>query len=298
MLELPTIELVIFVSVIMLYLAAALVAVYQIRIGAKKNQTILTHFFALAVVGEAVILIFRALAIKVFPLTGLFESMIVLTLVLGLLYLVLGIVIQQVWFGSVMSWLILLMIVLTAFVAHPAAKPQEIASEPWALVHGLAMILGAAMILLAVVTAYVYLLGSRRLKKKQIAKVLGIIPNIQKLERINYSALKMAFIFFSIGLITGIVGITMKAESFGTNPVSWLIDSKIISIIMVWITLAIIIISHRLKFIKGKRIAYATIIMFIWILFAFVGVNLLCNTKHSFSAQDSPAKSIIREPSE
>ena len=295
MFELPTIELIIFIFVILLYLAAAVAAVCQIRSGGKQHQAILTHFFALAVVAEAVILIFRAIAIKAFPLTGLFESMLVLTLVLGLLYLALGIVIRQVWFGSVMSWLILLMIVLTAFVAHPAAEPQKIASEPWAVTHGLAMILGAAMVFLAVVTAYVYLLGSRRLKQKQIVKVIGMVPNIQKLQRINLLALRAAFILFTIGLISGIAGVVLRAEFLGETPVLWLVDSKIIGITIVWIILGIVIVLHWLRLIKGKRIAYATIIMFVWIVFAFIGAHLLCSTKHKFSTQDSPAPTSARE---
>ena len=295
MFELPAIELIIFIFVILLYLTAAVLAVCQIRPGGRQHQTILTHFFALAVVAEAVILILRALAIKAFPLTGLFESMLVLTLVMGLLYLAFGIVIRQVWFGSVMSWLILLMIVLTAFVAHPAVEPQKIASEPWAVAHGLTMILGAAMVLLAVVTAYVYLLGSRRLKQKQIVKVIGMVPNIQKLQRINLSALKAAFVFFTFGLSSGIIGVLLRAEFLGKTSVLWLVDSKIIGITIVWIILGIVIVLHWLRLIKGKRIAYATVIMFVWIVFAFVGAHIFCDTKHKFSAQDAPDPTPARE---
>lgn len=296
MLELPITELTVLVSVVLLHVAAAIIAVCQLRPGGKQHQTILTHLSALALIGEAVILIFRAVAIRAFPLTGLFESMLVLTGVLGLLYVVCAIVIRQVWFGSVMSWLLLLMIVLTALVAQPAAKPQAIATEPWAVAHGLAMILGAAMILLAVVTACVYLLGSRRLKQKQITKVIGLVPNIQKLGRINLLALKAAFIFFTIGLIGGILGVTRNTEFSGENPLRWLIDSKIIGITIVWVVLTIVMILRWLKLIKGKRIAYTTIIMFIWIIFAFIGSHILCKTKHEFATQGSPPQTSVSEP--
>ncbi len=282
MFQLPTTELVVFVAVAVLYFAAAVAATRQIRAGNKERQAILAHLFALGAVGEAVILIFRAVAIRAIPLTGLFESMIVLTLVLGLLYLVFGIVIRQIWFSCVMSWLILLMIILTALVAKPAVRPQQIATEPWVVAHALAMILGAAMLLLAGVAAYLYLLGSRRLKGKQITKVLGTVPNIQKLARIDVWALKAAFLLFTVGLVSGIVGVFFKAGVLGASPARWLVDSKIIGMVIVWIVLAAIMVLRRLHLIRGKRIAYATIVALIWIVFAFVGAHLLCRTKHEF----------------
>jgi len=295
MFKLPLIELVVFVSVISLSVTAAIMGILQTRPGGQKYKPLLGHSLALAIVGEAVILIFRAAAIKAIPLTGLFESMIVLTLLLGLIYLIMGMVIRQVWFGSVMSWLILLIVALTAFVAHPAAKPQEIASAPWAVAHGLAMILGGAMILLAVVTACVYLLGSHRLKQKQIAKVIGVVPNIQKLERINLLALKAALISFTIGLLTGIGGVWLKAEFLGEEPLAWLVDSKIIGMVIVWMVLTLVLVMHRLRLIKGKRIAHATIIAFVWIIFAFVGAHVLCKTKHTFSGDNLPVPGPARE---
>lgn len=295
MFQLPTPELVVFVIVALLYFAGAVTATSQIRTGSKHRQAILGHLFALAVAGEAVILILRAVAIRAIPLTGLFESMIVLTLALGLLYLILGIAIRQIWFSCVMSWLILLMIILTAMVAKPAVKPQQIATEPWVVAHALAMILGAAMILLAGVTAHLYLLGSSRLKHKQISKVLGSVPNIQKLARINVWALKVAFILFTIGLISGIVGVVVKAEILGGNPAHWLVDSKIIGMIVVWMALAIIMVLRRLRLIKGKLIAHATIAVFIWVVFALVGAHLLCRTKHEFYYGDSCAPPATEE---
>lgn len=293
--QLPALELVVFVIVALLYFAAAVTATSQIRTGSRQRQAIIAHLFALAAVGEAVILIFRAVAIRAVPLTGLFESMIVLTLVLGLLYLVFGMVIRQIWFSCAMSWLILLMMVLTALVAEPAVKPQPIATEPWVVAHALAMILGAAMILLAGVSAYLYLLGSRRLKQKQIAKVLGSVPNIQKLAHTNVWALKAAFISFTVGLVSGIVGVVVEAEVLGDNPIHWLIDSKIIGIVIVWIMLTAIMVLRQLRLIKGKRIAHATIALFIWIVFAFVGAHILCGTKHEFYPGDPCAPTASQE---
>ena len=284
MFELPVIEIVIFVAVILLYLGAAVLGSLQLRPGGDRYKPALTHLFALAVVLEAVMLIFRAISIGRVPLTGLFESMIVLTLVLGLIYLVLGMVIRQVWFSTTVAWIILILILLTAIIAQPAAEPLPIAAKPWAIVHGMAMILGAAMILLATVSAYVYLLGCRRLKQKKISQVLGKVPNIQKLDSVNLLSLKFAFVFITIGLASGIGGVWMERESLGGSVPGWLIDSKIIAVGITWLLLGLVLLAYRLRIIKGRRKAQTTILAFFLILFAFVGAVLLCNTKHDFSS--------------
>ncbi|MHC4762658.1 MAG: hypothetical protein ACYS71_04695, partial [Planctomycetota bacterium] len=84
MLELPIKEIVIFASVVVLYLAAAIIGIVQLSGKGEKYSRLLLPVVSLAVCLEAVLLIFRAVVIKAVPLTGLFESMIVLTIVFGL----------------------------------------------------------------------------------------------------------------------------------------------------------------------------------------------------------------------
>ena len=125
MLSLPIPELIIFTFVLALYLAATIVGILQLRDGGEKYKRLLLPLVCLAVTLEAVLLIFRAVAIKAVPLTGIFESMIVLTIVFGLIYLFVSIAIQQVWFGSVMVWVILGLIILAAIVAEPASEADS-----------------------------------------------------------------------------------------------------------------------------------------------------------------------------
>jgi hypothetical protein len=154
MFELPGPEMAIFVLVVMFYIAAAAVGFLQLLVAGEKYRRLLMPLVCLAIVLEAVILIFRAVAIKGVPLTGLFESMIVLTIVFGLIYLSFSIAIEQVWFGSVMAWVILAMILMAGTVAEPAAEPHAVAATPWAIAHGIAMILGGASVIFETVSAF------------------------------------------------------------------------------------------------------------------------------------------------
>ncbi len=93
MLELPIEEIIVFAFAVTVYLAAAIIGILQLLTGGEKYRRFLSPLVVLAVVLEVVILILRAVEIKAVPLTGLFESMIALTVVFGLVYLFFSIVI-------------------------------------------------------------------------------------------------------------------------------------------------------------------------------------------------------------
>ena len=286
MLELPINEIIMFASVVILYLAAAIVGIVQLSGGGDKYRRLLLPIVALAVCLEAVLLIFRAVAIKAVPLTGLFESMIVLTIVFGLVFLFFSIGIRQIWFGSVMVWVILLMILLAGVVAKPASRSSSIAATPWAIAHGIAMVFSGAFIVFATSNAFLYLFGASRLKHKKLMKVLGRVPNIEKLKKLNIFGLNGCFVLMTFGLASGFGLAMVKATAIQMSVLDWLTDSKIVLIIASWILLAIVLILRRLVVLKGKAIAYITIAVFFLILFAIIGTAVFCGTKHDF-ARDS-----------
>ena len=285
MLGLPIPEIFIFAFVIALYLAAAIVGILQLPAGGEKYKRFLLPLVSLAVTLEAVMLIFRAVAIKAVPLTGLFESMIVLTIVFGLIYLFVSIAIQQVWFGSIMAWVIFGLIILTAIVAEPASEAHAVAATPWAIAHGIAMILGGAAAMLATASAVLYLLGRRKLKQKKVLQVLGRVPNIEKLERMNLLGLKACFILLTFGLASGI-GLAATSASLNMTAFDWLTDAKIVLITLVWLLLGSILALWRTVKLREKTIAYVTLVTFALILFAIVGTSVFCGTEHDFGRSD------------
>lgn len=283
MLELPAKEMIIFVSVVVLYLAAAIVGIVQLWPSGERYRRLLLPVVSLAVCLEAVLLIFRAVAIKAVPLTGLFESMIVLTIVFGLVFLFFSIAIRQVWFGSIMVWVILIMILLAGAVARPASEPRPIASTPWAVVHGIAMVLSGALIMFATANAFLYLLGASRLKHKKVMKVLGRVPNIEKLKGLTVFGLRGSFVLMTIGLASGFGMAIVKSTAIQMSLLDWLIDAKIVLIIASWIILAVILILHGAAALKDKATAYLTMVLFFLILFAITGTAVFCGTKHDFA---------------
>jgi len=283
MLGLPMPEIIVFLLAVLIHLAAAIVGILQLRAGGRKYKRFLSPLISLAVALEAVILIFRAVELKAIPLTGLFESMIVLTIVFGLIYLFFSIAIAQVWFGSVMAWVILTMILMAGIVAKPASEPHEVAATPWAIAHGIAMILGGASIIFATASAFLSLLGSGKLKRKKIMQVIGKMPNIEKLERMNLLGVKAGFGLITVGLISGLGLAVLTSAALEMNFLDWLTDAKIVLIIAVWVLLGMILMLRYTIALKGKTIAYMTMVAFILIMFAIVGTTIFCGTRHDIT---------------
>jgi len=63
---------------------------------------------------------------------------------------------------------------------------------------------------------------------------------------------------------------------------SWFFDSKAILVMAVWALIGIILALKSLARMKGKTIAYVTIIAFVLIIFAIIGTSVFCDTQHDF----------------
>lgn len=287
MLKLPLPEMIIFICAVILSLASGLIGIVQLRGGGVKHRRLLPGIIAAVICLEVAILILRAIAIKAIPLTGLFESMIVLTIVFGLIFLFFSTAVRQVWFGSVMVWAILMLTVIAAFVAKPASAPYAAAATPWAIAHGISMILSGASVMFATTCACLFLFARRNLKRKKIMRVLGKVPNIEKLEQMNLLGLEGCFVLITFGLLSGMGLAAASSAELEISPVEWLTDSKIILIIVAWLLSGAILALRSIFSMKDKIVAYMTITAFFLILFAIAGTTIFCGTKHDFNRDDA-----------
>lgn len=279
-------EFIVFIAAVVMYAAAAVVSILQIIAKGRRYGKLLAGFAGGAIALEIVMLAMRAREIQAVPLTGMFESMMVLTVVMGLMYLVLSITIRQEWFDCVMVWIILLMVVIAGAVATPAAKPIKAAATPWAIVHGIAMVLGGAALTFATVTAVLYLISWNKLKSKKVGGILGKVPNLQKLEYMNMRALEICFLFVTFGVVLGVGMAVINAAALDISIKSWLMDSKIVLILFIWTLLGVALILRHVTEMTGKMMAYLTITAFVLVIFAIAGTAVFCGTKHDFSKSE------------
>jgi ABC-type transport system involved in cytochrome c biogenesis permease subunit len=279
MFDLPAVEAIVLALAMFAYAAAGVIAVLQLLRKNRQYGSLLLPLIAAAIVLEVLLLVLRGASIRAVPLTGLFDSLIVLALVFGVLYLFLRSTVEQVWFGSVMVWVILGIVLMAALVARPASRPRDVAATPWAVAHGSAMILATAAVVFAAANSALYLLGSYRLKHKGIMQVLGRIPNMETLTRMNRIGVRVGFVLLTLGVISGL-GL---ASLVGPGIARWLADGKVICIIGAWGLLGAILVLGRFNLLKVKARAYVTILALGLLLVAIIGVTVAGATQHKFS---------------
>jgi ABC-type uncharacterized transport system permease subunit len=289
MLQLPIVERNIFIAVAAIYLLCSVLAVIQLFRSSDKYRAMLVSMVAFAVSLESVILVFRAVHIQTIPLTGLFESMIVLSIAFGLTFLFLSVTIRHIWFSSVMVWFIFLLIVLSALVASPASKVELLAETPWVIWHGLSMVLSGTAIAFSASIAALFLLTRRNLKLKKISRVIGKVPNIEKLARLNVIGIKAAFVFLSFGLMSGIGLAFVKSAEISISFKEWATDSKIILVIVAWFLL-LFVLALRHFFLRARGVAIITLISCFLIIFSIIGASVFCGSEHDFS--DKPVETV------
>ena len=281
MFDLSTSETIVFAFVVVAHGAAGVVAALQLAKSRRRYGALLVPLVLAAVVFDIILLGLRGVSIRAVPLTGLFESLLVLALVFGVLYLALRSTIDQVWFGSLMVWVILGIVLVAAFVAKPAARPEELAATPWAVAHAAAMILASAAVVFAAANSALYLLGSYRLKHNGIMQVLGRIPNMETLARMNRLGVRLGFVLLTIGVVGGLGLVSVQ----GTGIVKWLTDGKVICIIAAWGLLGATLVLDRLCLLKVKVRAYVTLAALGLLLLATIGVTVTGATRHRFSVE-------------
>ncbi len=282
-------EAAVFSLAVVAHVGGAAIAALELAGSKYRCGSLLAPVVLVAVVFNAVLLGVRGVSIRAVPLTGLFESLLVLAIVFGLLYLSLRSAIEQVWFGTIMVWAMLGMVVAGAFVARPPSRPQALAATPWAVAHGSMMVLASASVVFAAANAALYLLGSYRLKHKGIMQVLGRIPNLETLARMNRLGVRVGFILLTVGVLSGL-GLT---SLLGTGIARWLADSKVICILGAWGLLGTIVLLDRLRLLKINVRAYVTLAAFGLILAAVLVVTVAGATRHKFSMEAGRGESEV-----
>jgi len=289
MFDLSAWEVAVFSLVVAAHVGGAVIAALELGGSRYRYGSLLAPVVLAAVALNAVLLGVRGISIRAVPLTGLFESLLVLAMVFGVLYLSLRSTIEQVWFGTIMVWAMLGMIIAGAFVAEPPSRPQALAATPWAVAHGSLMVLASASVLFAAANAALYLLGSYRLKHKGIMQVLGRIPNLETLARMNRLGVRVGFILLTVGILAGL-GLTSLQ---GTGVARWLADSKVICILGAWCLLGTIVLLDRLRLLKINVRAYVTLAAFGLILAAVLVVTVAGATQHKFSMEVGNGKNRV-----
>ncbi len=160
------------------------------------------------------------------------------------------------------------------------------ASRFWGKAHGLLYLVGAVASCVAFATCLMYLAQSHRLKHKRPPRFGFVLPNLEQSERLNRGAITVAFPFLTAGLLVGVV-MEVASRKAGHSQLSWN-DPKVVSGVLVWLVFAGLLHARFRPEMRGRRVMLFTIVAFLCLAFATIGVDLMHITSHGRKrAQDS-----------
>ncbi len=161
--------------------------------------------------------------------------------------------------------------------------PSEVApilQSWWFPIHVTFAFLGHAVFAVAFMAGIMYLLQERMLKSKKLSGLYYRLPSLDILDSINYRCLTIGFPLMTLGIVTGAVWANSAWGGY------WRWDPKETWALVTWLLYAALLHGRLTVGWRGRRAAIFAIIGFSFLLFTFLGVNLLLSDLHSFEAME------------
>lgn len=129
--------------------------------------------------------------------------------------------------------------------------------ENWLWIHIALLVTGLMCLLMAVISALLYLLQSGQLKSKHLGKIFLSLPSLDALDRLHFYYLSAGVVFFTLGLVSGIFWARDLKESSRIlkDPMAIL---SLITCIIYWVILSL----RASTLSRGQKIAVGTVFAF------------------------------------
>ena len=255
---------------------------FAVRGPARWYATLVLTVLAWAV--QTAYLANLALRTRQLPVTTVFESLLVLSWVLAAvgLYLIVRSP-KPVAVGVFVLPVVLALVIVAGFWA-----PREDwagsgwgrggAAQFWGSAHGVLYLVGAVASCVAFAAGLMYLAQSHRLKQKRAPRFGFALPSLEQSERLNRGAITVAFPFLTAGLLVGVVMEAVSRKA-GHSRLDWS-DPKVVSGILMWLVFAGLLHARFRPEMRGRRVMLFTVVAFLCLAFATVGVDLMHITSH------------------
>jgi cytochrome c-type biogenesis protein CcsB len=229
-----------------------------------------TVFLAGGVVAQTVYMAVRWFAAGRAPFSNMFESMVLFTWAMVVVYLALRIRLRIPVLGAATA---LLAVVTLEYASTFETKIQPLMPalrSNWLTFHVFTAFLGYGGFAVAALTGAGYLIASRTRSQAQ-ADVTAA------LDAATAKTISFGFLFLTVGIITGAV---WANSAWGTY---WSWDPKETWSLITWFIYAVFLHCRYMRGWKGKRAAWISIIGFASVIFTYYGVNFLLSGYHSYA---------------
>jgi len=212
------------------------------------------------------------------PVTTLHESLSFFAWCLVLLYLLLDLRFRLSVMGAFAAPLAFLLMVGSALSPDMVVQLNPMLRSWLFPVHIAFAFLGNAAFALSFGAGVMYLIQDRMLKSKRFTGIYQLLPSLDTLDKVNYTCLSVGFPLMTLGIISGAVWANV---AWGTY---WHWDPKETWALITWFLYAGLLHGRLTVGWRGRKAAIFAIIGFLFLLFTYLGVNLLLGGQHTFDA--------------
>ena len=170
---------------------------------------------------------------------------------------------------------VIIILIFGAFFSSRKIVPlKPVLQSYWFGLHTFFAFLGYAAFTIAFISGIMYLLQERQLKSRKPGCALHQLPSLNILDLMNYRCIFGGFLFLTIGLATGYFWARQAAVQWGNDP-------KVIWSFATWMVYLILLHIRRTSAMRGRKVAYLSIIGFLLIIVTFLGVNIFSKGLHA-----------------
>ena len=209
------------------------------------------------------------------PVTSYFEAANFLGMGIVLVFLVMEFRFKIAPLGSFLLPLVLILMTPALILSGNIQELNPVLKSGWLGVHTSFAVLGDAAFAFAFIVAIMYVIQERQLKAKHLGAIFHRLPSLDTMDTLGYKALTLGWPLYTIGMITGSI---WANSAWGTY---WSWDPKETWSLITWVIYLALLHLRTIGW-RGRKMAFLSIVGFVFVLVSFFVISRVQIGKHSF----------------
>ncbi len=209
------------------------------------------------------------------PITNFFEASSFLGMGIVLVFLFLELRFKIAALGSFLLPLVILLMIPALASSGEIRELNPLLKSGWLGVHTSLSVLGDAAFAFSCIVSIMYLIQERQLKAKSRGVFFHRLPSLELMDTLAYRALTFGWPLFTLGIVSGSI---WANSAWGTY---WNWDPKETSSLVTWVVYLVLLHLRTVGW-RGRKMAFLSILGFVFVLISFYVVTRLPMGKHGF----------------
>ncbi len=273
-----------FMNAILLFLYAAAGAAYAVQFARRTFGTshVATVLLVLAAFAHTFVIGMETMRVGHVPFASATSAISTFVWLLALAYLYVELTTSERAMGVFILPLLVALQAIPAFSATIDEPRSAILESAWFNVHIPSLLFAYASFALAGVLGITYVLQFKEIKAKDLGFFYERLPSLNVLDEMNLRAVKIGWLFLTVGLITGGIWASQLQPSGNAGSSMSMADPKIFVAVLCWAVYSFELYAQRAIGWRGRRAAWLSAVGFGIVLLNFVPVSYFFTTAHNF----------------